>query len=258
MKSFVLKTIAALLGTAILSGGVFAATSSLRKSEAVDADLLAEGKETVASIKDMQAIPTDEALSGIPVYDEDDLIFGFHWLGKDMSPYSYTNTLPNSIAGMLMEYPGGAIRKLDDGRAYLVYDSDKGTRMFIFMDENIGYMASVGFPVVIGERLSFADFEGLKPGDTIDDVCGIDPIGELYRDYLERNGFTKTVLDSYSAHGRPYSSVHYLEDGLLIIEYSMDDSGDLIVSNIVFDEDRKVENVLGREVDYSICETDLP
>lgn len=58
--------------------------------------------------------------------------------------------------------------------------------------------------------------------------------------------------------GFPCTSIHYLKDGLLKIEYEMLEDKSLVVNKIELHEDYILQDVLGNNVDYSIEKMDLP
>ncbi len=254
----VIKIVVIVIGALFLSMSVYAARSALLKNRAIDNASIAEAEGIIEQTLDRQSDKDNEPLMDIPIYTEFDLLYEFGLIGKDTSPYSFTGSMPNSVEYILTCYPGASIRKMDDGKAYLVYDTDTGYRLFLLMDKNLNYMATIGYPIVIKEQLSIKDFAGVKVGDSIDEVCAIDSCGEVYKTLIGIYGYNKQVSDYLAEKGKPISSIHYLSNGLLKIEYSIDENDNIIITNILFDEDYVLENTLGNPVDYRICDIDLP
>ena len=53
--------------------------------------------------------------------------------------------------------------------------------------------------------------------------------------------------------------MHYLQDGLLIYYYeAINESGDLVITDIYYSADYKKQDSHGREIDYRINELDYP
>ena len=58
--------------------------------------------------------------------------------------------------------------------------------------------------------------------------------------------------------GYPCTTIHYLKDGILKIEYEMQEDRSLVVSNMVFSKDYQIESANGKVVNYKIEDIDLP
>ena len=204
--------------------------------------------------------PDDEGkpLEGIAVYSEDEIAGSLKYIGVDTTLYSTLSSLPTSSADMLMHYPGGAVRKLQDGRAYIVYDLDSGCRLFRFLYGKYDYICSEGFPLVIKEPVCYDDFAALKTGDSIEKVCEVDPVGEFYKKRIEASSIDKVMMDGMIEEGRGFSSIHYLTDGILLIAYDMDENRDLFIRSMTYSKDYTLPNNLGGTTDYRVCEVDLP
>lgn len=70
---------------------------------------------------------------------------------------------------------------------------------------------------------------------------------------------TLPALSYMTPNGYPITTVHYLTDGLLKIEYGqMTENREPVITNIEFSEDYKMTDALGREVNYKIFDNDLP
>lgn len=198
----------------------------------------------------------------IPVYSETELLFetnGLFYLGRDAGFYYGTNAMQNEAGAILATYPTSAIRLNDNGHVYTIYETDSGYRLFLFFDKNNNYSIPIGFPVVIKNVLSFSDFSSLDVGDPIEVVEKIDPVATLHKQIITDVWKLEVKGATYFAEqGYPCTSIHYLKDGLLKIEYNMLDNGTLVVSRIELNEGYILTDVLGNEIDYTIDEIDLP
>ncbi len=72
---------------------------------------------------------------------------------------------------------------------YVVYDTDGGNRLFLFFSHSQGRLGPlitpVGYPVIIGKELSYADFFGIRSHkSSITDVEAIDHAAGLYRQWV--------------------------------------------------------------------------
>ncbi|MBR6429553.1 MAG: hypothetical protein IKS43_07855 [Clostridia bacterium] len=234
--------------------------SPLHKHEGLEPDLVSAALARTEEFKAMAPMPEDERLENIPVYDADDLLFKLNFIGKDNNADATTNIRFNSTESFLAHYPGAALRKFEDGHAYMVYDADNGYRLFIQFGEKYGYSASYGYPVVIKEQHSCADFEGLKVGDSIDKVCEIDSVGLIYKKLFSE----VYCIDAQNARitrecgEGPYSSMHYLTDGILRIEYDFDEKMNATIANMVYSPDYVLSGMYDIPVNYRIAEVDLP
>ncbi len=199
----------------------------------------------------------------IPVYPESALFFdvnnyGFY-LGRDVACYYYLNAGQNSTRGIQKRLPTSAIRLKDNGDMYSIYETDSGYRMYLFYDQSRDYAFTIGFPVVIKELLPYSDFAGLKVGDSIETVEAVDPVAGLHKKlFTEVWQINPKGAKGQADRGYPCTSIHYLSDGLLKIEYDMPEDGVLVISGIEFAPDYILTDPIGRKVDYKIEEIDLP
>ena len=115
----------------------------------------------------------------------------------------------------------------DGERAYCVFDVKEGIRYYLFYDNSIEKklpnmsLGHIGYPLLINKVHTRAEFEALKTGDSILKVEETDSVTSFYR---------KHFIDWKSTNGY---SVHYLEDGLAIIEYKLNQDGtDYIINDI--------------------------
>ena len=199
----------------------------------------------------------------IPVYSESALFFdgnnyGFY-LGRDVAIYRNLNAGQNSTEGIQKRFPTSANRINDNGSMYSIYETETGYRLYLFYDQSRDNAFTIGFPVVIKKLLSYSDFAGLKAGDSIETVEAIDPVAGLHkRLFTEVWEINPKGAKGQADLGYPCTSIHYLSDGLLKIEYDMPEDGVLVISGIEFAPDYILTDPIGRKVDYKIEERDLP
>ena len=234
--------------------------SPLHRYDGSDPEPVSVAEARAEEFKKMAPMPEDEKLENIPVYDAEDLIYKLYFIGVDNNSFAVLNSRPNSTDGFLTQYPGAALRKFEDGHAYMVYDADNGYRLFIQFGEKYNYNASYGYPVLIKEQHSYADFEGLKVGDSIDKVCEIDSVGLIYKKLFSE----VYCIDAQNARitrecgEGPYSSMHYLTDGILRIEYDLDEKMNATIANMVYSPDYVLSGMYDIPVNSRIAEVDLP
>ncbi len=103
-------------------------------------------------------------------------------------------------------------------------------------------------------------FAGLKVGDSIEKVEAIDSRATVHkRVFLEKwDTATLEQFDYWQKEGYPCSTVHYLADGILKIEYNMRQDRTLIISNIIYDKDYNLTNPRGVTYCYKLDDRDLP
>ena len=197
----------------------------------------------------------------VPVYYETDLLFetdGMYYLNRDANFYSGLNSRPNDSSAILAAYPTDALRVRSDQSSYAVYETDKGIRLYLFFGAD-ELSTTVGFPIVINKLLSYADFNDIDVGDSIDDIAAIDDVTELYkRTFFDIWQLNYEGAKSLSELGHPCATLHYLKDGILKIEYEMQEDQSLVVSKIIFNEEFKLECADGKVVDHKIEDIDLP
>ncbi|MBR3381548.1 MAG: hypothetical protein IKG85_00710 [Clostridia bacterium] len=206
---------------------------------------------------------TTSSLERVPVYYEEDLIGKAAVMTLDYTREAclyYGSGSMGALQETLACYPGAAFRKCSDDRGYLVYDTETGYRVFILTDKQHGYGVRVGLPLIVKQALRYDDFKALKIGDTIDDVCAVDPAGELYRGIFSNYAEYPDPLafNDENEFGYYHSSVHYLSDGILKIEYVMSEDHTIEIRNIIYSEDYILPDAEGYPVNYRILDVDLP
>lgn len=252
-----------LLAISFLFAITFAGCSSIDSSSLYSEDSSSmDGSDSFAESVDELNNHASHEKYDIPVYSEKELLFetnGLFFLGRDAGFYYGTNARLNEAGAILATYPTSAIRLNDNGSYYTIYETDSGYRLYLFFDKNNSFTTPVGFPVIIKRVLSFSDFSNLDIGDPIEVVEIIDPVATLHKKVITDVWELEVKGATYFAEqGYPCTSIHYLKDGLLRIEYDMLDNGALVVSKIELNEDYVLTDVLGNEIDYTIDEMDLP
>ncbi|MBR4009794.1 MAG: M56 family metallopeptidase [Clostridiales bacterium] len=143
---------------------------------------------------------------------------------------------------------------------YLMYRMENNYRLYQFFSYPAnGCTRPVGYGLVVGKVHTSSDFAGLKRGDSIDDVIKIDDVASLYKEYfLDHLHYDTDRAKTEEADGNSICSLHYLDDGLIKIEYTMKEEGKLIIKNIEYYSNWVIEDSEGREVEYQIFDIDLP
>ena len=203
-------------------------------------------------------------ITDISYYSYDQLLFNiristFH-LGMDSSVYEYQNAGDSSIASLIRQCPTEAMRERPDGSRYLVYQTDDDARLYLFLSPDSSRPYAVGYPIIYKNSLKKADFDDIKAGDTITKVSEIDDICNLYTqtwfDFMDVN---KLGFENRGKKLHYYSTIHYLSDGLLQIEYAeLNDNGEPVVKDIKYYPDYIMETFTGKKLDMQINPLDLP
>lgn len=222
----------------------------------------AEPTEVPTAVPTNTPEPKFEKLD-IPVYPDDKLLLNnfIVQIGEDACQFSRFAEFPNKLDYVYELYPTKALRKASTGEEYLIYESQSGYREYVFLKhwEESGLTVTNGFPIVVGELLPYKAFEQLKVGDTIESVGKIDPVAELYRQkMIEVHGYVPEGAASSAARGYPITSIHYLSDGLLKIEYEMLEDSSLVISKMVYSPDYTLKHTVGEVINYRIEPIDLP
>ena len=237
----------------------YAAVSALNKREIDSQNELLDYREIIDDGKEDN---DNKSVSDIPVYLENELLFGTggqFYLSRDACFYDGQNACQNSLRGILRTYPTDAIRKRDKDTIYLAYSTDTGYRLFLFSSYSNDLFTTAGFPIVIYKQLKYEDFEKIKTGDTIETVEMIDPVaGLVKKEISEVWNLDPAGAKGHAKDGYPVTSIHYLTDGIIKIEYEMKEDRSLIISDIFYDENYNIVSANGKTFNYRINELDLP
>lgn len=143
---------------------------------------------------------------------------------------------------------------------YLMYLMENNYRLYQFFSYPAnGCTSPVGYGLVVGKVHSGSDFAKLKRGDSIDDVIKVDDVASLYKEYfLDYLHYDTERAKTEEQDGNSICSLHYLDNGLMKIEYTMKEEGELIIKDIEYYSNWVMEDSQGREVEYQIFDIDLP
>ena len=143
---------------------------------------------------------------------------------------------------------------------YLMYPTEDNYRLYLFFNYSVnGCTSPLGYGLVVGKVHTSSEFAGLKRGDSIDDVIKIDDVASLYKEYfLKQVNYNTDRAKAEEEDGNSICSLHYLDNGLAKIEYTMKEEGKLIIKDIEFYQNYVIEDQDGNEVDYRIFDIDLP
>ena len=202
----------------------------------------------------------------IHVYSMDDLVYGtivsFNPIYLDYCADGDSGWNSIITFKQRMEYGGGyipAFREAGDFE-YAVFDTDAGYRMFIqIQDRPSRGKTLVGSPILIKDVHSYSDFESLKIGDPIEAVAEIDPVAGVIKKAGEIHQLTRDWLKAVRLYGWP-TSLHYLTDGVLRIEYNVDENGGMYIRSIKYSEDYVIQSAVDTStyVNYRLIPCDLP
>lgn len=143
---------------------------------------------------------------------------------------------------------------------YLMYRMENNYRLYQYFSYPAnGCTRPVGYGLVVGKVHTSSDFAGLRRGDSIDDVIKVDDVASLYKEYfLDYLHYDTERAKTEEQDGNSICSLHYLDNGLMKIEYTMKEEGELIIKDIEYYSNWVMEDSQGREVDYQIFDIDLP
>ena len=277
MKRFICTTLAATIVLSLFSACKMQNQSAVRITPEPEITAFAEVNEapeqtevpTEMPTEAPTAVPTEAPTNtpepkmeklDIPVYPDDKLLLNnfIVQIGEDACQFSLFAEFPNKLDYVYELYPTKALRKASTGEEYIIYESQSGYREYVFLKhwEESGITVTNGFPIVVGELLPYKAFEQLKVGDTIDSVEEIDPIAVFTKRRFEY--CAPNVAASNAKLGYPITSIHYLSDGLLKIEYEMLEDSSLVISNMVYSPDYTLKHTVGEVINYRIEPIALP
>ena len=165
---------------------------------------------------------------------------------------------PHELALQLQRFPTD--KRGEAEMKYLIYDIEDGWRGYVFYGNffDTDIVTRKGFALLVGRTLhSYNEFESLSVGDSITKVEAVDAVAGLY-DKLFTQAYVPEAAKESASYGYPITSMHYLSDGILKIEYEMLEDKSLIISNIVYAPDYTLEHTSGDTMNYRIEPIDLP
>lgn len=203
----------------------------------------------------------------IPVYSEDVLLYG-KWVdakgryycifpGLDNGSPHFYNSEINHLNSILSVFPNGALRDMGGGKKYLMYDTETGSRIYVFFNNTENSLKANGYSMISSKKLSYADMKALKTGQTMDDVMAIDPSAK-YVEYLYSFRSDKAIKYDITHLNLPINTVHLLTDGVMKLTYERSgEEGSYVytITDIEYHDDFKMEGH-GGITDYRIAKED--
>ena len=165
-------------------------------------------------------------------------------------------------------FPNAAVRERDEHCRYYIVETDNDSRLFFFADDHNDFTTICGYPILTRGPLPYEAFAELGAGDPIEAVVSIDPSAELARHLLldvfkitqyetmfEQLG-SFAVVDGNTV-AKTISTLHYLSDGVLRIDYTLNENKELVIAAMTYGADWKLANAGGVIIDYRILSGDL-
>ena len=228
--------------------------------------LLAMTYSEVADYIRLTALSDEMTALRVMVYDNE--LWEGGLLGKSCSyhigkDFGVTETHSNdisSIRGVLIRYPGTVLRKMPEDMYYMAFESESGDRVYYFASEKTELRTMIGLPVLIcGELKKYSDFAGITLGCTLDDVLMVDSTVEEYYDFYYHIQTPNEGNLWAGTKALRYTTVHYLEDGILVFGYgALNESGKLVITEIKYSPEYTLTDCRGRDIVYKINPLDLP
>ena len=180
-------------------------------------------------------------------------------IGVDFGAFERSGRGTSLVQTFLYMYPETKARKMPNGMYYMAYASESGGRVYYFASEKNDLRALIGLPVLIcGKLKKYSDFESISLGCTLDDVLAIDSTIEDYYDLFYHRMYIKDSM-WVATNVLRYTTVHYLEDGILVYGYgALNDSGKLVITEIKYSPEYTLTDCRGRDIVYKINPLDLP
>ena len=179
-----------------------------------------------------------------------------------------SGTQPNSIKALNNSFPDALMRDRDEHCRYYMVDIENNSRLFIFSDDHNDFSTTCGYAITVRQPLPYDAFADLAIGDPIEKVVSVDPAAELQRYFLvdfDNIAQYDTLFERFAHYvvvdgrelSRTVSTLHYLIDGVLRIDYLPNDAGELVISAMTYGADWKLPNAGGTVIDYRILPEDL-
>lgn len=226
----------------------------------------------------------------IPVYNYDEILFlDYEENTNDDIVHGWTNyrigfmtdynthvvgikLRPYQLCGLAMLLRRGALREnpQNTDNAYVMYDTNEGHRIYFFLDkshERVGNWMLVGTPVIMSQKVSFADYKPLlKKGADVDSLVPADPAMQAVSDqlygpmsaYLKWDGRGEYdvagMMELWKIRNYSMVSAFILTDGVLYINWGYLD-GKFVVDAYEYHDDF-IHESHGISVCYRINEED--
>ena len=184
-------------------------------------------------------LPSNKSLKTV-LYPECEIL-------EDLSPSNnFLNWLSQYTfsSDLLAYYPTDNVRRIETAYGdhyYVVYMTESGGRLFMFMDED-GKLW--GHPVYMKKLLRHNDFSSCHPGDPMTKVISVDPAATAYMasfpplySHESAEDGNRRIEEFYGLESYFLTSVHLLEDGFLEIRYEYAEDGAYRIKNLHYAED---------------------
>ena|GEM_PF-6586906 len=200
-------------------------------------------------------IPLEDAQ--LPVHPQDKFLYEntcFNFL-RGSGFWSNSSLRTDYLSTISARY-GNAPLRMMGGFLYAVYETDAGSRVYLFFPKSEGYSHMTGRAVVMCAALEYKDFAGIKEGQTMDDLVAVDRSARLYARGFDRS--ESSALLGPNAEGWNIVTLHLLRDGVLRYQYELVESGaarQYLIRKIEFAPDFILEELDGK-VSYKILPQD--
>lgn len=229
-----------------------------QESPLIDSHYDLEAIKTLLNSDEMISEPSLENIK-LDKYPAEDFLYDNHCFSfyRDMDYFLSRAVRFDYTSLIIDEYPPQAIRIIGNNEQksmYFVYETDDGTRVFVFFFEGDNFQYTRGFPIIMKKTLNLEAFSALAVGDSIDDVESIDPIASLYKKGYDTLS-DEMIQQLYVEGPENISTIHLLSNGIVKINYIRTADGDYIISKINSSKDFTI-SVLGGKLCYLIYSSD--
>ena len=209
-------------------------------------------------------VPTPEPLF-VPVFSDELAFLWSYPPCNDMIKYGLEN-LGNFMQVIKYVSPDGQffdIPTRETGKNnYAFFETESGFRVYYPYRYFGKHIYMIGCPMILRDVHSYSEFTSLKIGDPIDTVNEIDPAAGLVKMIAEHDPYvTPEIAAGWVEQGFPYMTCHYLTDGVLRIDYTVDENGELFIYDMVYSENYNLWTdsiYCTKLLNYEILPCDLP
>ncbi len=177
------------------------------------------------------------------LYNFEDMVFNLD-AGED--PKDYLDLRNGKMEMVLRGLPTKAIgENKDKTYIYLMYDTETGTRLFLFYSkEKHNYRFMDGYPVKMSTKRSYSDYKHLKPGDLYEDVLKLEPAVSPQFEELWNHVSSGEINNAKKGMGP--TTIHILTDGVLKIDYKRNAENKYEITNLTYAEDYVLDGLDGK------------
>ncbi len=178
------------------------------------------------------------------LYNFEDIVFN---LDTGRSPRNEFYLRNGKMEKVLRGLPTTAIGvNKDKTYIYLMYDTETGTRLFLFYSkEKHNYRFMDGFPVKMSTKRSYSDYKHLKSGDLYEEVLKLEPAVSPQFEELWNQASLKDI-DNATKKGMAPTTIHILTDGVLKIDYKRNAENKYEITNLIYAEDYVLDGLDGK------------